>query len=157
MTSGSSFIDVIQVSSEKVQQFSRYWRNKMRQRSAAVARFHRPGRNSTPAATSGYRRNCAGAHTRVVEANGSNYTDCYLDECDFLVEPLLVECYRRLTATRAPVFAYYEWNRRNWRGAPGSIGASESGFFPLSSDGTAIDLAISIADSDVRPYPPDSL
>jgi len=93
--------------------------------------------------------------TRVAEANGSDYTNRYLDECNFAVEPLLVECYRRLVATRAPVFAYYEWYKKDWRNPQGSIGASESGFFPLSSDSTTVDFAIGIADSDIRPYPPD--
>jgi hypothetical protein len=91
--------------------------------------------------------------TRVVQANGSDYTNRYLDECGFAVEPLLIECYRRLIGTRAPVFAYYEWFKSEWGDRPGRIGASETGFFPLSTDGSAVDLAISIADSDVAPYP----
>lgn len=91
--------------------------------------------------------------TRVVEANGADYTNCYLDEYNFAVEPLLIECYRRLVATRAPVFAHYEWNRSDWSRPTGGIGACQTGFFPLSSDGSTIDFVISIADSQVRPYP----
>ena len=56
----------------------------------------------------------------------------------------------------APVFAYYEWNKRNWRRLHGAVGASETGFFPLSSDGIAIDGAINVADSDVRRHWPKS-
>jgi hypothetical protein len=76
----------------------------MRQRSAAVARFHRPGRITrllpylviAEIAPEPLRIRHRLVGTRVVEANGSDYTNRYLDECDFLVEPLLVECYRRL-------------------------------------------------------------
>lgn len=88
----------------------------------------------------------------MAEANGADFTNRYLDECGFAVEPLLVECYRQLVATSAPVFAYYEWNKSDWRKPRGQAGASESGFFPLSSGGGAVDGAISIADSDVPPY-----
>jgi hypothetical protein len=95
--------------------------------------------------------------TQVVESNGADFTNRYLDECNFAVEALLVECYRRLVDTRAPVFAYYEWHKKEWRAAKGATGANETGFFPLSSDGTKIDLAISLADTDVRPYPPASI
>jgi hypothetical protein len=90
--------------------------------------------------------------TKAVESHGSDFTNRYLDECHFAVEPLLVDCYRQLVETRAPVFAYYEWYKKDWRGARGAAGASETGFFPLSSDGTVVDLAISLADSDVRPH-----
>lgn len=87
--------------------------------------------------------------TRVVEAHGSDYTNRYLDECGFLIEAELMECYRRLTAQRMPVFMYYEWERRSWPRAQSALGASESGFFPLSSDGITIDRAISFADPSV--------
>jgi hypothetical protein len=133
----------------------------VRRRQAADACIGRSRRHPAPAAVSGdaeieretmrIRYRLVG--TRVAEANGSDYTNRYLDECNFAVEPLLNESYRRLIATRAPVFAYYEWNKRNWTGRRGSVGASETGFFPLSSDGDMVDFAISIADSDVRPYP----
>jgi hypothetical protein len=43
------------------------------------------------------------------------------------------------------------------RGAKGAVGANETGFFPLSSDGLNVDLAICLADPNVRPYPPDKL
>jgi hypothetical protein len=65
---------------------------------------------------------------------------------------LLTQCYRQLIATRAPVFAYYEWNKSDWRHQRGAVGASETGFFPLSGDGAIVDYAISIADPDVRPH-----
>lgn len=87
--------------------------------------------------------------TRVVEAHGADYTNRYLDECGFLIEAELMECYRRLVAEAAPVFMYYEWERRSWPRAESSIGASESGFFPLSSDGLTVDRAISFADPTV--------
>ena len=95
--------------------------------------------------------------TQVVEDNGSDFTNRYLEDCNFAVEPMLHECYRRLVETQAPVFAYYEWHKVEWEGAKGAIGANETGFFPLSSDGANVDLAISLADPNVRPYPPDKL
>lgn len=89
--------------------------------------------------------------TQVVESNGAEFTNRYLDECNFAAEELLLECYQRLVATRAPVFAYYEWHKPGWRMPTGAVGANEIGFFPLSSDGTTVNFAISLADSDVAP------
>lgn len=161
MTSHSTLIDVSQVASERVREFHRYWRGKAAgglppPRSAmdpveiprllpylVIAEIEREPLR--------VRYRLVG--TRVAEANGSDFTNRYLDECNFAVEPLLTECYRQLVATRAPVFAHYEWNKKDWRKARGSVGASETGFFPLSSDGAVVDGAISIADSEVRPYP----
>lgn len=91
--------------------------------------------------------------TRVVESHGADFTNCYLDECNFLIEKELTECYRRVAAEVAPVFLYYEWMRQDWPYDRGRTGASESGFFPLSSGGTAIDMAINIADPGVAPRP----
>jgi hypothetical protein len=90
--------------------------------------------------------------TQVVEDNGADFTNRYLEDCGFAVEPLLHECYRRLVETRAPVFAYYEWHKEG-RAGKGLVGANETGFFPLSSDGTTVDLAISLADPNIRPLP----
>lgn len=163
MTSHSRFVEVDRLTSRRVEEFHRYWRDKcadgtLPTRAAidpveiprllpylVIAEIEREPMR--------VRYRLVG--TRVAEANGSDYTNRYLDECNFAVEPLLDESYRRLIATRAPVFAYYEWNKSNWSGRRGSVGASETGFFPLSSDGDTIDFAISIADSDVRPYPSD--
>jgi hypothetical protein len=92
--------------------------------------------------------------TQAVEATGWDFTNRYLDECGFSVEPMLVECYRRLVATRAPVFAYYEWFKKDWHKPKGAIGANECGFFPLSSDGVRIDMAIDIADPGIPPHSP---
>jgi hypothetical protein len=164
MTSHSRFMEVDRLTSRRVGEFHRYWRGK-----CADGRL--PARASVDpveiprllpylviAEIEGtpmrIRYRLVG--TRVAEANGSDYTNRYLDECNFAVEPLLNESYRRLIATRAPVFAYYEWNKTNWTGRRGSVGASETGFFPLSSNGDTIDFAISVADSDVRPYPSDT-
>ena len=90
--------------------------------------------------------------TQAVEATGWDFTNRYLDECGFSVEPILAECYRRLVATRAPVFAYYEWFKKDWHRPKGAIGANECGFFPLSSDGVRIDMAIDIADPGIPPH-----
>jgi hypothetical protein len=90
--------------------------------------------------------------TQVAEDNGADFTNRYLEDCGFAVESLLRECYRRLVETRAPVFAYYEWHKERLGSSKGSVGANETGFFPLSSDGTRIDLAISLADPNVAPY-----
>ena len=55
------------------------------------------------------------------------------------------------------MFAYYEWYKEDWQGSKGAVGANETGFFPLSSDGAKVDFAISLADPNVRPYPPDKI
>lgn len=89
--------------------------------------------------------------TRVVESHGADYTGRYLDECGFLIESELLDCYSRVVATSAPVFMYYEWERQGWPRDRGRIGASETGFFPLTSVGRSVDMAISIADPDVPP------
>ena len=88
--------------------------------------------------------------TQVAEDTGADFTHRYLEECGFAVEALLWECYRRLVESRAPVFAYYEWHKEELRGSKGAVGANETGFFPLSSDGEKVDLAICLADP-VRP------
>jgi hypothetical protein len=43
--------------------------------------------------------------------------------------------------------------REDWPYDRGRVGASESGFFPLSSDGTDINMAINITDPNVGPRP----
>jgi hypothetical protein len=91
--------------------------------------------------------------TQVAEDNGADFTNRYLEDCGFAVESLLRECYRRLVETRAPVFAYYEWHKEELGSAKGAVGANETGFFPLSSDGTTVDSAISLADPNIRPLP----
>ncbi len=90
--------------------------------------------------------------TQAVETTGWDFTNRYLDECGFVVEPLLAECFRRLVATRAPVFGYYEWFKKDWRRPKGAIGANECGFFALSGDGARIDMAIDIADPCIPPH-----
>jgi hypothetical protein len=91
--------------------------------------------------------------TRVVESHGADFTNRYLDECGFLIERELIESYRRVAAEGAPVYLYFEWMREDWPHDHGRSGANESGFFPLSSDGAAIDMAINIADPNVAPRP----
>jgi hypothetical protein len=95
--------------------------------------------------------------TQVVEDNGADFTNRYLEDCGFAVEPLLRECYRRLVETRAPVFAYYEWHKEGLGSGRGAVGANETGFFPLSSGGKAVDLAISLADPNIRPHARNAL
>jgi hypothetical protein len=91
--------------------------------------------------------------TQVVESHGADFTNRYLDECGFLIEKELLESYRRVATEGAPVYLYYEWMREDWPHERGRFGASESGFYPLSSDGVAIDMAINISDPNVAPRP----
>jgi hypothetical protein len=163
MASHSTLIDVSQVTSERVKEFHRYWRSKSAdglppRRAIDPVEIPRllPYLVIADIEREPLRIRYRLVGTRVAEANGSDFTNRYLDECNFAVEPILTECYRQLLATRAPVFAHYEWNKKEWRRLRGSIGASETGFFPLSSDGAVIDSAISIADSGVPPYPRES-
>lgn len=161
MTSHSRLIAAADVTSEKVLGFHRYWESKSVAGAAPLRASIDPteiprllphlviAAIETPPMRIRYRL----VGTRLVEANGWDYTNRYLDECNFAVEPLLVECYRQLITTRAPVYAYYEWTKTDWVSPRGAVGASESGFFPLSSDGTAIDFAISVADNDIGPRP----
>lgn len=161
MISRSWIIDAARVTSERIHAFHRYWLSKCG--SAAV-----PLRSSiepleiprllpyialteieTPLRV---RYRLVG--TKVVESHGSDFTGRYMEECGFAVEDSLRACYQRLVATRAPVFAYYEWDKPEVQGPVGRVGASETGFFPLSSDGTAIDRAVGIADFDVPPFDP---
>jgi hypothetical protein len=165
MTSRSTLIAAEQITSPRVGAMHRYWQSKCRDRSlplrAAIDPTEIPrllpylviAEIEAPPMRVRYRL----VGTQVVEDNGSDFTNRYLEDCNFAVETLLRECYRRLVETRAPVFAYYEWHKVEWQGAKGAIGANETGFFPLSSDGARVDLAICLADPNVRPYPPGRL
>jgi hypothetical protein len=158
MTSRSKLIDVGQLTSERVKEFHRYWRSK----SIGDAPPSRdvidpveipsllPYLVIADLEREPFRIRYRLVGTRVAEANGADFTNRYLDECGFAVEPLLVECYRRLVATRAPVFAYYEWSKNGWQKPTGRVGACETGFFPLAVKGAAVGKAISLADSEVR-------
>jgi hypothetical protein len=163
MTSRSNFVEAGRITSLRVAALHRYWQSKCRK----GALPSRPAIDPTEipqllpylviaeieASPLRVRYRLVG--TQVVEDHGSDFTNRYLEDCHFAVEPLLLECYRQLVETRSPVFAYYEWHKEEWRGATGAVGANETGFFPLSSDGTNVDLAISLADPNVRPHPPD--
>ncbi|WP_119299724.1 PAS domain-containing protein [Dongia deserti] len=159
MASHSKLIDVSQVTSERVKKFRFYWPGKLTGRSlpprdaidpAEIPRLL-PYLVIAEIERKPLRVRYRLVGTRVVEANGHDFTNRYLDECKFAVEPLLVECYRRLVATRGPVFAYYEWNKSEWHKPTGRVGGCETGFFPLSNDGITVDGAISMADSGVPP------
>ena len=91
--------------------------------------------------------------TQVVESHGADFTNRYLDECGFLIERELMESYQRIATEGVPVHLYYEWIREDWPHEHGRFGASESGFYPLSSDGAAIDMAINVSDPNVAPRP----
>jgi hypothetical protein len=163
MISRSWIIDAERITSERIHALHRYWRGKcgsagVPMRSSidpleiprllpyvALAEIETPFR---------VRYRLVG--TKVAESNGSDFTGRYMDECGFAVEALLRDCYQRLVATRAPVFAYYEWDKPEVRSPIGRIGASETGFFPLTSDGRVIDRAIGLADVDVPPFDPRS-
>lgn len=160
MTSHSAIIDGGRITSRRVAELERYWQSKCGDRQLPSRQMIDPteiprllpylviAEIERPSMRIRYRL----VGTAAVESHGSDFTNRFLDECNFAVEPLLVECYRQLVETRAPVFACDEWHKKDWRGARGAVGASETGFFPLSSDGTSVDLAISLADSDVRPH-----
>jgi hypothetical protein len=165
MASRSTLIEAGQITSLRVEALYSYWQSKRRDGSlptrAAIDPTEIPRLlpflviAEIEASPLRVRYRLVG--TQVAEDNGSDFTNRYLDDCHFAVEPLLHECYRRLVETRAPVFAYYEWHKEELQGAKGAVGANETGFFPLSNDGATVDLAISLADPNVRPYPPDTL
>jgi hypothetical protein len=48
---------------------------------------------------------------------------------------------------------YCEWERGGWPRTRSKVGASESGFSPLGTDGGVVDGAISIADPGVPAHP----
>jgi hypothetical protein len=165
MTSRSNFVEAGRITSLRVRALHRYWQSKCHEGSlpsrAAIDPTEIPQLlpylviAEIEASPLRVRYRLVG--TQVVEDHGSDFTNRYLEDCHFAVEPLLRECYRQLVETREPVFAYYEWHKEDLRGAKGAVGANETGFFPLSSDGLNVDLAICLADPNVRPYPPDKL
>jgi len=161
--SRSWIIDAARVRSPRVRAFHGYWRSKCG--SAAV-----PLRSSiepleiprllpylalteieTP-----FRVRYRLVGTKLVESNGFDFTGRYLEDCGFAVEAQLRECYRRLVATQVPVFAYYEWDKPEVQSPVGRVGSSETGFFPLTRDGMAIDRAVAVADFDMPPFDPRS-
>lgn len=161
MTSRSTFIEAAAITSARVAELHRYWLSKCRggvlpPRSAIdpveIPRLL-PFLVIAEIESSPMRIRYRLVGTQVVEDNGADFTNLYLEDCGFAVEPLLRECYRQLVETRAPVFAYYEWHKEQLGSAKGSVGANETGFFPLSSDGTTIDLVISLADPNVNTLP----
>jgi hypothetical protein len=87
--------------------------------------------------------------TQIVMAHGSDFTGQYLEDCGFSIEAHLRDCYRRLIAGRRAIFATYNWSTVALPGIPATSGVSQSGFFPLSSDGVVIDGAVSIEDSNI--------
>lgn len=87
--------------------------------------------------------------TQVVQSHGADFTNRYLDECNFLIETELLACYARIAGGCGPVYLYFEWLRDDRPYDRGRVGACESGFFPLSSDGAMVDMVLSIADPGV--------
>ncbi|HEX6121071.1 MAG TPA: PAS domain-containing protein [Dongiaceae bacterium] len=154
MTSRADFIDASKVTSRRVKDLHHYWQSKCGAGTlpprAAIDPTEIPRLlpylviTEIEAEPMRIRYRLVG--TQAVETTGWDFTNRYLDECGFVVEPLLLACYRRLVATRTPIFAYYEWFKKDWRKPKGAIGANECGYFPLSSDGVRIDMAIDIAD-----------
>lgn len=160
MTSRSRLISHEQVTSERIQAFLQYWQSKRRDGDVPL----RAGIDPldiprllpflvlSEIETEPFRVRYRLVGTRVAEANGADFTNRYLDQCGFSVQDLLMRCYQRLVETRAPVFAYYEWNKPDLERPQGRIGASQSSFFPLSTDGRLIDRAISIEDPEVAVF-----
>jgi hypothetical protein len=158
MTSRSAFIDAGAIMSARVRQLHHYWQSKCGDQAwplrSAIDPIEIPRLLPflviTEIETAPLRIRYRLVGTKVAEDNGADFTNRYLEECGFAVEAVLRECYRRLLESQAPVFAYYEWHKEQLRGSKGAVGANETGFFPLSSDGTKIDRAICLADP-VRP------
>lgn len=159
MDSHCLFIDSEQITSRMVREFAAYWQGKC---GAGIApkrsaidpleiRHLLPYLVIVALETAPFRVRYRLVGTRVVESHGADFTNRYLDECGFLIERELTECYRRVAAENAPVHLYFEWMREDWPHDRGRVGASESGFYPLTSDGTTIDMAINIADPYVAP------
>lgn len=161
MNSRCVFLEPHQVTSLKVKDFAGYWRSKVVDGNPPPPDAIDPAEivallpylviAQVEAAPLRVRYRLVG--TQVVDAHGADYTNRYLDECGFLIEAELTECYRRVQSGRAPIFMYYEWERSDWPRTRSKVGASECGFFPLSTDGRIIDRAISIADPGVQPHP----
>lgn len=160
MPSRCVFIEPAEITSPALREFAAYWEGKRHGESLPVAAAMDPTEiphllpylviaQIEPAP---FRVRYRLVGTRLVEAHGADYTNRYLDECGFLIEAELMACYRRVVAEGRPAFLYYEWERREWPRATGRIGASESGFFPLTSDGGAIDRVIGLADPTVAPH-----
>ncbi len=157
MTSRCLFIEPHDITSSALKEFASYWRSKMVGERlplpSAIDPTEIPGLlpflviAQIEAAPFRVRYRLVG--TRLVEAHGADYTNRYLDECGFLIEAELTQCYRRVGTDRAPVFLYYEWERRDLPRGQSRMGASETGFFPLSSDGVTVDRVISFADPGV--------
>ena len=154
-------IDQDQITSPAVREFSSYWKGKsgggVAPRRSAIDPLEIPhllpylvivALERAP-----FRVRYRLVGTRVVELHGADFTNRYLDECGFLIEQDLLESYRRVAAEGIPVYLYFEWMREDWPYDRGRVGASESGFFPLSSDGATIDMAINITDPNVGPRP----
>lgn len=161
MDSRCLFIDSDQITSPTVRAFSGYWNGKsgsgVAPKRSAIDPLEIPhllpylviaALEQAP-----FRVRYRLVGTRVVESHGADFTNRYLDECGFLIEKDLMECYRRTAADGNPVYLYYEWIRDDWPYEHGRMGASESGFFPLSSDGLTIDMAINISDPNIAPRP----
>jgi hypothetical protein len=163
MTSRSNLVEAGRITSPRVRALHRYWQSKCFDASLPARTSIDPTEipqllpylviAEIEAAPMRVRYRLVG--TRVVEDHGADFTNRYLEDCNFAVEPLLRECYRQLVETQAPVFAYYEWHKEELLGARGAVGANETGFFPLSSGGTKVDFAISLADPQVHPYTSD--
>jgi hypothetical protein len=136
MTSHSRIIEAAEVASERVKEFHCHWRSKsagcLPARQAIdpveIPRLL-PHLLITDIERDPLRVRYRLVGTRVVEASGADFTNRYLDECSFAAQPILTECYGRLVDTRAPVFAHYEWNKKDWHKPRGRIRASETGFF----------------------------
>ncbi len=161
MTSRSEIVDAGRITSPLVRALHRYWQSKCLEGSLPLRAAIDPTEIPrllpylviSEIETSPLRVRYRLVGTRVVEDHGSDFTNRYLEDCEFAVEPLLLQCYRQLVETQAPVFAYYEWHKEDWQGAKGAVGANETGFFPLSSNGMKVDFAIALADPNVSPHP----
>lgn len=161
MISRSWIIDAARITSQRIRAFHRYWHDKRGSADVPLRSSIDPldiprllpyivlTEIETP-----FRVRYRLVGTKVAESNGADFTGRYLDECGFAVEAFLRDCYQRLVATRAPVFAYYEWDKPDMPGPAGRVGASAAGFFPLTSVGKTVDRAIGIVDFDVLPFDP---
>jgi hypothetical protein len=161
MDSRCLFIEPHQLTSHRVREFATYWKSKtgdaVAPKRSAIDPLEIP--HLLPLLVivqleqAPFRVRYRLVGTQVVESHGADFTNRYLDECGFLIEKELAESYRRMAAERAPVYLYFEWMRDDRPYDRGRSGASESGFFPLTSNGATVDMAINISDSGVMPRP----
>lgn len=88
--------------------------------------------------------------THVVDINGYEFTNRYLDEMTFTMKEFLIECYQHVYDNRCACFAYYDWIYHEARPGRGNSGSSEIGIFPLVDESGRVYKALAVEDGSVR-------